>query len=228
MAGYQKPTRGSDNSLPVPFDYIEQVFQIDNRDVYIPDNSFENRLKNALRISLPANRESWLFRAEPDAPLHQPIPEDVEDISGMFRRLAEIKSGEPPVSASPEVFYTAYYDWAGRMGLALGIKKEIYTRQQASMESIVFALNGFYNQETNELWVHKIVRPNGYYGANNRVSGLWESPWRNDMDELARDMAYAQKLAETIFNRDHLDVSAIWRSFYQIGGHKVPRPWEPK
>lgn len=226
LAGLQDSRRGSKDAFPVPFDYLQRVFRFDDRKIYVKDSSFEDRLKTALELRLPSNRESWLFRAEPEARFFEPVPEDVDDLAGIFRRLAEINNGPPRISASPEIFYSAYYDWAGRMGLALGIKKEIYTREQAGMETTVFAMHGFFDGD-NTFHIHKICRPDGFF-MDNRVQGLQPVRWYQDA-EIVRDLTYAQDLAETLFRGDHMDVTAIWnRNFKSAGILKVPAPWAAK
>lgn len=227
LTGFQdpaRPARKANDPFPVPFDYLQRAFRIDDRAIYGRDESFEPRLTAALGIGLPRGRESWLFRADPDAPFHKPIPEATDDLTEAFRSLAELKNPSPGISASPEVFYSAYRDWAGRMGLALGIKKQIFNRQQAGMEHTVFAMQGFFDGD-NTFYIHKICRPNGYFG-DGRVTGIQDEQWYQE-DHVARDLGFAQDVAETIFNGDHPDVTAIWNRKFKAGGLRVPPPWAP-
>ncbi|GEM_PF-3595340 len=195
--------------FPVSFDYLQKVFRFDDESVYVRDDGFERMLKNALNMGLPRNRQSWLYRVNPDAALFEKIVPagsvaHVPDMFGAFAGVAAMPVATGiKESASAEIFYTKYIDIWKRKGLALGIKKEIYNEYQADAGNVIFAMRGFFNDRDGNFYIHRMGALE--LGLNDQFTGL-RPLIHVQKDRVARHLNFGQAVAESLFREETPDL----------------------
>lgn len=182
------PRRGKGKNamtFPIPFAYLKDKFGLDFDDErFVEDENVAAVLEDALNISLPGNnRTTKIFK-----PI-SPYPDNID-------RPA---FDDDPLGASDTgaIVYCAYQDFWGRLGLALAILPPRPFKTQSD-DKTAFGLHGYYDGD-QDFHIHKLLYPTFDYRFN-RLSGISVQPLTR-ADFIARDLFYAESLADTLFDQ---------------------------